>query len=189
MKEAFRFFDKDNSGDVSRRELMQVLLVLHPHLTNKQIGDAIREWQGQSVMEEDFIETVSELNEMCRQYTIANGISKSRSNRGVTREAAESASSFNFSNAMTRRSSNKSLRAEGCDDTTRQHSVIGALQRQGTGTLNALKRQASRPLNVLTVQRSGSRRNAFGESADADAGEGGDDGGDADGGDADGGAF
>ena len=136
-----------------------------------------------------FIETVSELNEMCRQYTIANGISKSRSNRGVTREAAESASSFNFSNAMTRRSSNKSLRAAGCDDTTKHHSVIGALQRQGTGTLNALKRQASRPLNVLTVQRSGSRRNAFGESADADAGEGGDDGGDADGGDADGGAF
>ena len=82
-------------------------------------------------MEEDFIETVSELNEMCRQYTIANGISKSRSNRGVTREAAESASSFNFSNAMTRRSSNKSLRAEGA--TTRRGSTRSSARCSGRG--------------------------------------------------------
>ena len=68
LTEAFRFFDSDKSGDMSRKELFTLLRVLHPYLSLSQIHEATKGWQGHEVQEEEFLEVIDELNGLCREY-------------------------------------------------------------------------------------------------------------------------
>jgi len=129
LTEAFRFFDADGSGDISRHELLELLGVIHHRLSKKHIMEAIEEFNQEAITEEEFLGVIERLNTTCQEYARSHPelVKKQRANSVITRGKSSRVGTI-AEDSISKIQFDRRRRKQALAEVAAKTAVIGAFQ-------------------------------------------------------------